>query len=230
MQRPAKQPAKNMSQRRTLGLVVTLAVAIAMPLAACGASGKTVKNPPKAVQVWAQEIYFEALENMADEAGIRFYPDGVPAVLPETYEAYKGPKLTDFAADPKGRLFSSAEAQARFVNEPFTVAGPVTVARSVLERDLVVTRGPKQAGGAGTLMVVQAFISDVSVDYYTGSLDRTSVTTMVFVIDIESRTVRHIEFIGYHRPGDVISGLADTHPNLGKWKADEAYAYIDSLT
>jgi len=204
-------------------------MASTMPLAGCSGSDEFGPEVSEAVRSWTEEVYWEALETMAADAGIGFYRDGVPGALPETYPTNQGPRLADFAVNANGPVFNSPEAQAKYVSQSFEVNGQMIEAKQIADDELEVMIGPRSKGGAETLMVVHAFASGVEPDYYNTGIDRVTVTTVVFVIDLESRGVLHVEYLGTQTPGEEIEGSGGAKPNWGRWMSDEALAYADSL-
>ena len=77
---------------------------------------------------------------------------------------------------------------------------------------------------AKTLIVVDGFVESVDQGYYQGGKDRVTVRTVVWVIDLASRSVSHIENIGLDKPGDQVSTNA-----RGITLKDEAWDYVISL-
>lgn len=75
------------------------------------------------------------------------------------------------------------------------------------------------------LIVYDSGASHVSEDYYIGGVDRTSVTTLVFVIDSHENRVVHIENVGTDTPGSSIK----LGQERGSMLWDECEAYLNTL-
>ncbi len=78
-------------------------------------------------------------------------------------------------------------------------------------------------GECGTLFVAAGLISRVDEKFYYSKIDRKMMSTVVFVIDVETRTVSHIEQIGADCPG------AKTEYTTGKFLHSEAVEYMSKL-
>lgn len=101
----------------------------------------------------------------------------------------------------------SDESTPRFM--PSGVSEDVPFASSVPEADYFI--------------VYTGLISQVEPGFYDNGLDRNTRTTMVIVIDCNTREVIHIENIASDRPGIVAAG------NTGAVKTDEAMAYMTRI-
>jgi len=148
-------------------------------------------------------VFAEALGKMAADAGIWFYPEGDQSVLSEYMDAIQAPRLSDFPVD-QGQLFASAEAQAKYVSQPVGDLGSTVVGLST-DRQLALTAVEAPAGLASvteaqTLMVIDGFVWRVSQGFYQGGIDRVSVATVVYVIDLATSSVTHVELIGVDVP------------------------------
>jgi hypothetical protein len=90
-------------------------------------------------------------------------------------------------------------------------------ATAPLER---MTRDPDQAQ---TLIVIDEFVQRIDDDFYEGGFDRYVVATMVYVIDVATETMTHVELIGLDAPG------ATTNTRWGSPLVEDAWSYINSL-
>ncbi len=75
------------------------------------------------------------------------------------------------------------------------------------------------------LIVYDEVASHVDENYYFGSINRTSVTTLVLVVDMKSGQVVHIENVGTDTPGSTVK-MGQQHGTL-LW--DEVAAYLNKL-
>jgi len=116
--------------------------------------------------------------------------------------------LADFPVD-QGQVFASASAQAKYVWEPVGNLGSTVVALSqpaaltlTIEEMSTGLASPTEAQ---TLMVIDGFVWRVDEGYYAGGISRVSVATVVFVVDVPTRAVVHVELIGVDIPGGTTS-------------------------
>ncbi len=75
------------------------------------------------------------------------------------------------------------------------------------------------------LIIFDSVTSHVDEDYYMGSIDRTSVTSLVFVIDVNEGKIVHIENVGTDTPGSTV----EMGQQRGDLLWDEVAAYLNEL-
>ena len=75
------------------------------------------------------------------------------------------------------------------------------------------------------LIVFDSVASHVDEDYYMGSIDRTCVTSLVFVIDVSEGKIVHIENVGTDTPGSTV----EMGQQRGDLLWDEVAAYLNEL-
>ena len=75
------------------------------------------------------------------------------------------------------------------------------------------------------LIIFDSVASHVDEDYYMGSIDRTSVTSLVFVIDVNEGKIVHIENVGTDTPGSTV----EMGQQRGDLLWDEVAAYLNEL-
>ena len=74
------------------------------------------------------------------------------------------------------------------------------------------------------LIIYRDMVSGVEKGYYMGGIDRTTVTTMVFVIDVQTGELVHIKAVASDTPPSY-----GAEHSVGSIQKDEAFAYINTL-
>ena len=248
-------PGSMRARRGKAAIAITAMFALIGLMGCSSPTGRPADWPQVKTEVheWAAALMTEAFQALADDAGITFSLEGVVAGLPESSARIQAPWLDGIQVD-QDHVFASPAAQTTYVDQPFKLNGKVIIAlssdRSVgfglvgwsshvddAERDALFFSSDEERGllpadrwaintdEAGTLVVVEGFVSRVDQGFYMGNVDRKQVATVVFVIDVESRTVSHVEVIGTDTPG----GRTTLDKTNGQWLKTEAYAYIRSL-
>jgi len=76
-----------------------------------------------------------------------------------------------------------------------------------------------------TLIVYGGYVTARQADFYGKGVDRVTVATLVFVIDVREAKLLHIEVISVWRPGEVTYEGMTT----GRTKINEARLYVTDL-
>lgn len=214
-------------------------------LSACGsgnggpAAGAQPEEPPEIACLsdgeWVDMVWSEAIGKLSEEGALSFESGERADRI--VYDEYGTPK------------FGSADLRKKYMSDPFAAKGKFIWAMdnsspSVLKcgeegrpayatdraKDMTLDRFFADGRAeAGTLLVLYSDYSKIEEGYYSAfglggtGVNRYTATTLVFVVDIEGRSVVHVEFIGTDAPGSTTENI------YGKFLEDGAVAYCREL-
>ncbi|MBQ9828694.1 MAG: hypothetical protein IJM62_08425 [Lachnospiraceae bacterium] len=195
---------------------------------------------PEETEEWVASLVSDAVQKLSDEGIIAVsfedYDMMIPFVegdkgemVPDFSDEAKGRELTEEFSLSGGRMIISENGEVLCTSKRLRRTDPVPYffpsgSTGILIYDTNNTEAfADSLDDCRYLVYYRGFESKTDKAYYNNTYDRIHVTTVVFIIDTETRKVVHMETVGTDAPGNI------TDDRKGKVLYDRAEGYIRGL-
>ena len=170
---------------------------------------KNFKNITETAQAptdeWASGLAADAVGKMYDDGDV--YPGELEGGELFLFEGEYAECDIAYSSDGVREKYtgSQPDIDGKVVWGHLTPTGQVQLFAESIYKDIDTEAVARSIDEAEYLIVYCGFVSRVDKEFYNGGIDRTLVTTLVLVIDVQDRSVVHIENVGTDCPDGYIS-------------------------
>lgn len=200
---------RSMKRSRIYTSISVLMTVVMMTAALSGCVFKNIKNITETTEVptdeWATGLMADAARKMYDDGDV--YPGELEGGELFLFEGEYAECDIVYSSDGVREKYtgSQPDIDGKVVWGHLSPAGQVQLFAGSIYKDLDDEAVAESIDEAKYLIVYCGFVSRVDKGFYDGGIDRVLMTTLVLVIDVQERSVVHIENVGTDCPSGYMS-------------------------